>query len=417
MKKTIYIAFTSCFCCLYSIQPAEHTFDEYFSIAVKENSGIQAAYNNWESTRSKVTHSNSLPEPKVTFGHFIEPVETRVGPQKFKLGISQMIPWIGKLSSRKDVAKQQSSVEEIKLSLSLSELRLDLSEAFLNLFYLQKSLTIQKDYIDLSKVIEQTAQTRSEVGGSGADAIQAQMELNRLEYELKTLEESVLYAMANVNAILNRDITSRVDLPSDIHLLWEEPEEGFMFRRTDEELKSLNLQMKILEQQCEVQISEKKLIRKNRYPDVTVGTEWIQTGKSIIPTSDSGKDPFIAFISFNLPLWQKTYHFQEKELEAQINRFSKLYTQKLYNVQVSQEKILNSYSDAKRQVDLFENFLIPDAEQSLSILTDAYKTGNVDFERLKNAQTILLKMQLNLERARCDLGISIARFRSLTGGY
>jgi cobalt-zinc-cadmium efflux system outer membrane protein len=415
MKKRLLLIAAACCSFAFTVGAAEQKFNEYLSEAAKENAGIQAAYENWQSALSKVAYSNSLPDPKITYGHFIESVETRVGPQKFKLGLAQMIPWIGKLSSRKDVASQQASLAEMELALAYTELRLELTEAFLDLFYLQSSLRIQKDYIDLAKVIEQTAQSQTKVGGSGADVIQAQMELNRLQYELKTLEENELTAVARVNAILNKPVESRLDLPSDIDLLLVEPPAGVIAKRTNEELKVLNPKMKIIETQRSVQESRKKLVHQNRYPDVTVGVDWIKTDKAIMATPDSGKDPVIAFVSINVPIWQGTYRSQEKEVDAQVNRFSGLYRQHLYDLQARQEKILYSYSDARRRVELFRDLLVPEAEQSLSILTDAYKTGRADFERLQNAQITLLKLQLSLERARSDLGISVARYRALVG--
>ncbi len=389
-------------------------FNQYLSQAAKENAGVQAAYENWQADLERISYSNALPDPKVTYGHFIESVETRVGPQKFKLGLAQMIPWVGKLISKKNMATQQATQSEMELALAYTELRLELTKAFINLFYFERSLGIQKDYIKLSKAIEQTVQSKSKVGSSGADAIQAQMEISQLQYELETLEESKRTAIAQVNAILNKPVDAKVTLPSDMKNLLEDSEVKIV-KRTGEELKSLNPKVKILEAQCLLQKAKQTLIHQNRYPNVTVGVDWIKTDRATMATPDNGKDPVIAFVSVNFPIWRGVYQSQEKEAGAQSSRFSQVYQQNLYDLQAKQEGILHAYSDAKRRLGLFKDLLIPQAEQSLSILTDAYKTGQVDFERLQNAQITLLKLQLNLERARSDLGISIARYRALVG--
>ena len=415
MKKLLCTSAIIAISLVFPLPASEQNFDGYLSQAALKNAGVQAAYENWQSALSRIAYANSLPDPKITYGHFIESVETRVGPQKFKLGLAQTIPWIGKLSSRKDVASQQASQAEMELAVVYAELTLDLTEAFLELFYLQKSIAIQKDYIDLAQVIEQTAQSQTKVGGSGADVIQAQMELNRLHYELATLQESEIAAVARINAILNVPVDSTLSLPLDIEKLLTEPSDGMMTKRTEEDLKSLNPQMKVIQVQSDVQKSRKKLVHQNRYPDVTLGVDWVKTDRAIMATPDSGKDPVMAFVSINFPLWRDTYRSQEKEVDAQVRRVSQTYRQQLYNLQAKQEKILYRFSDAKRRVELFRDLLVPQAEQSLSILTDAYKTGRADFERLRNAQTTQLKLQLNLERARCDLGITIAKYRALIG--
>jgi len=48
-----------------------------------------------------------------------------------------------------------------------------------------------------------------------------------------------------------------------------------------------------------------ELARKEYFPDVTVGVSAIDTGsaRGAMSVSDSGKDPIIAMISLNLPIW------------------------------------------------------------------------------------------------------------------
>jgi cobalt-zinc-cadmium efflux system outer membrane protein len=392
----------------------EQTLDEYVAQAASENAGIRAAFEHWQATIAKVSYANSLPDPKITYGHFIRSVETRVGPQKFRLGVAQMIPWLGKLSSRKDVASQQAVLAEKELALAYVNLRLALSEAFLDHLYLAKATAIQKDNIDLASLLEQTAQSRVRVGGSGADTIQAQMELNRLEYELMTLQDKGQIVAARINAILNRPTESSVQLPSDIEQYVKLPEQD-LSRLTAADLEAVNPRMKIIGAQRKIQESRRKLVHRNRYPDATVGVDWVKTDRALMTTPSSGKDPVVAFVSINLPVWLGTYRSQEREVEAQIEGVLQVYQQESFRLQAEQERLLYDFSDAKRRIELFGDLLVPQAEQALSILTEAYKTGRSDFERLQSAEIALLKLQLKLERARVDLGITVARHQALIG--
>lgn len=394
---------------------SETTLKAYIAQAAKDNAGVRAAYENWQAALCRVAYSHSLPEPKLTYGHFIESVETRVGPQKFKVGLAQMVPWFGKLASRKDVACQKALQAEKELEQAYTVLTLKLTEAFLEFFYLQKSIILQKDYIDLARAIEQTALSQAKVGGSGADVLQAQMELNRLQYELDTLQDNKVASAARICALLNIPVEGEMSLPIDIEDFLVPLQEGSVFRRTQEELELLNPQIKIIESQRKVQKSKKRLVRQNRFPDFTIGADWVKTDHAIMPTPDSGKDPVSVFVSLDFSIWLGTYRSQEKEADAEIRKISAAYQQHLFYLQAEQEKILSSYSGAKRRVELLQNLLLPEAEQSLSILTDAYKTGRADFERLQNAQITLLKLQLNLERARADLGIAVARYQAFIG--
>ena len=399
-----------------SLYGIDKTLDEYVAQAAEKNSSIKAAFQNWQSALSKVAYSNSLPDPKITYGHFIESVETRVGPQKFRLGLTQIIPWIGKLSSRKDTSNQQVLLAEQELNFAYIKLALELRVAFLDYFFILQSIIIQKDYISLTKILEQTAQSQVKVGGSSADVIQTQMEINRLKYELITFNEQKQVAISKINMILNIPELIELPLPSDIKKYVEIPEQDLV-RLSKEDLELKNPQLKITKAKQLIQEARQKLVHKNRYPDVTLGVNWVKTDKSLTPTSGSGKDPVVAFVSLNLPIWRGSYRAQENEVKAQVNRSYYEYKQQNYHLLSQQEKIIYKFSDAKRRIELFQDLLIPEAKQVLSILGDAYKTGNSDFDRLQNAETVLLNLQLKLERARSDIGIAVAEYQAMKGEF
>ena len=45
-------------------------------------------------------------DPKLSYRHFLEQVETQVGPQQYAIDISQPLPWLGKLRRQREVASQ-----------------------------------------------------------------------------------------------------------------------------------------------------------------------------------------------------------------------------------------------------------------------------------------------------------------------
>ena len=98
------------------------TLADYLAYAALNNPGLEAAFNHWKAAVERVPQVTSLPDPRFTYKYFIREVETRVGPQKQSLGLSQMFPWFGKLELRGSVAaeaaraaKQQYENEKIKL--------------------------------------------------------------------------------------------------------------------------------------------------------------------------------------------------------------------------------------------------------------------------------------------------------------
>lgn len=65
--------------------------------AVLHNPGVEAALNRWKATTVRITQAKALPDPRLNFGEYFREVETRVGPQRQSVGLSQMFPWFGTL--------------------------------------------------------------------------------------------------------------------------------------------------------------------------------------------------------------------------------------------------------------------------------------------------------------------------------
>ena len=78
--------------------------DTYLQIAADNNPGLQSKYKEFEAALQKIPQVNALPDPSFSFGYFISPVETRVGPQRAKFSLSQLFPWFGTLEAKGDAA-------------------------------------------------------------------------------------------------------------------------------------------------------------------------------------------------------------------------------------------------------------------------------------------------------------------------
>ena len=146
-----------------------------------------------------------------------------------------------------------------------------------------------------------------------------------------------------------------------------------------------------------------------------MGLDWIDTGPAIAPTPDDGKDAVIAKVSFNIPLWFSTYRARENTAINQVKSASEQLQQKSQELFADYEDILLKFEDAERRMSLYRDILVLQAEQALSILTESYKAGDTEFDRVLESQRILLNFQLEYERARVDSAKAIDRYEELIG--
>src|SRR5690554_4183235 len=80
------------------------TLTDYVRVAMAKNAGLQSRFSEYKAALAQVPQARALDDPMFTYGYFIQEVETRVGPQKHRLGLMQRFPWFGKIEARTDAA-------------------------------------------------------------------------------------------------------------------------------------------------------------------------------------------------------------------------------------------------------------------------------------------------------------------------
>src|SRR6056297_4252318 len=111
--KTIYkIILTSILGALSMAGSAQDTtLNAFLKEAAENNPGVKAAYHEYYAALEKVPQVSALPDPKLSFGYFISPVETRLGPQQMKFSVSQMFPWFGTLKKKEEAYAEKAKVK------------------------------------------------------------------------------------------------------------------------------------------------------------------------------------------------------------------------------------------------------------------------------------------------------------------
>ena len=158
------------------------------------------------------------------------------------------------------------------------------------------------------------------------------------------------------------------------------------------------------------------LAKKKVYPDITVGIDWIQTGSANNPNvSDSGKDPIVAMVSMNLPIWGESYKAAERQAKLRLAKTSSKRVQKENDIISLLAKVMYNYDDSNRKIALYNDILIPKAREMVQTSEVAYRAAQIDFFSLIDAQRKLLNFELLHERALTDNRQRLAEIQMLTG--
>jgi cobalt-zinc-cadmium efflux system outer membrane protein len=389
------------------------TLDDYLRYAALNNAALEAAFNRWKAELEKVPQVQALPDPRFRYGYFIQSVETRVGPQHQRFELAQTFPWFGKLRLRGEAAlatadAAQQHYEDTKLRLFYR-----VKDAFYEYYYLARAIAVAQENVELLRQAEKAARTKYEAGTAlYADVLKAQAELDKLDDQLQSLRDLRGPILAKLNAALNRPFNALLPWPKSVPAVKVAVDETQLVAT----LAQSNPELKGLEAMAQKEKSGMALAKKEFFPDITVGVEYIQTGEALNPnTPDSGKDAAMLMLSFSLPLWKSKYRAEEREAEARYQAAQEEHTDRTYSLIADLKLALFKYQDAARKVTLYRNALIPKARQTLEVTERAFETGQADFLSLIDAQRTLLEFALTYERAVADHAQRLAEMEMLLG--
>jgi len=392
--------------------PAQPTLQDYLAYAALHNPGLQASFNHWKAALERVPQVKALPDPKFTYTAFIREVETRVGPQEQKFGLSQSFPWFGKLRLRGDVAMEGANSAYQRFQSRKLLLFYEVKNAYYEYYYLERAIAISNDNIQLLKHLESVAQAKARAGAPLSGVIRAQVELGKLDDHQRALTDLRGPISAKLNAALNR--------PHDAFLPWPKraPFHDIDLREEDlfARLRENNPELKSLDSAIAGNEKAVELARKDSYPDFTLGVNYIDTSEALnLSTPNSGKDPVAAIFAVNVPIWRGKYKAAVQEAQQRREAAVNMRRNRGNLLEAELRLALYQYRDSGRKIDLFRDTLTPEAELSLNITEETYRAGKVDFLSLIDAQRLLLEFQLASERALANREQSLAKIEMLTG--
>ncbi len=254
------------------------TLPEYLQYAALHSAALRAAFEQWKAALEQIPQAKALPDPRFNYGYFIEEVETRVGPQQQRVGITQVFPWFGTIEARTDAAAAEAKAAGRRFEAARLQLFYQVKDAFYEYLYLRRAIQIAEENLELTRHFEEVARAKYIAAAAGhPDIIRAQVQLAILEDKLKELQELRAPIVARLNAVLNR--------PAGTPLPWpqrpETPRVDVQPAGLFELLKRQNPQLEAKEFELSGALSRIDLARKKFYPDIGVGSRLDRHGRGV----------------------------------------------------------------------------------------------------------------------------------------
>ncbi len=385
----------------------------YQAYAFRHSPDLRATFEAWRAATYRPDKVRRMPEMMISYAGFIQGVETRVGPQRHKLGIQQWFPWPTKLRAAGEAEALAARSAQREFEAHALRIGAEVSAAYWRLWMIGQRRTIEEAEVELLRTLAELVRVRVEASAAGlSDLTQLNLRLTKAEDQLAGLgEEERAASAALVRSIGAPDGTAtpvrgdppRVGVPEeDPQILREEV--------------AAHPRIEVLALLSGSQEERARASRADRYPSVGVGVDWIITGQALDPTmTDSGKDALIGMAALRVPLSVGAYAAGENEARAK-GRMYRARALALRNHAVAEfERVMAELRDAERRLTLYETTMIPMAETSFRAVQASYQSGGASVAEILMAEREVLDLQLETLRARVAAATAWAALEELVG--
>ncbi len=389
--------------------------DKLIQKVLTQNPELQSSYEGWQASKTLILQQEALPDPTLGLNLMNLPVNSFAFDQEpmtsKQISLMQPFPFPGKLNLKGKIAKSESEIKLQQYRELQNQLIKKTKYAYYDLFYVDQAIATVANNQEVLKKFVEIAETRYGVGkGLQQDVLRAQVALSKMiDKELKFRQQ-------------------REALQAQINALIYEPADNPLGKPIVPDVKEWTTQLEMLTQLADssspllaawktaVKRSDQQvdLALRNRYPDFSVGIAYTQ--RNPLQNGMKGYDFVSAMFNIRIPL----YHGKKQDQKVQQMRINLSSMEYRYrNVENSlEQRLQQSLTDAeknRRLIDLYENGIIPQAEESLESSLAGYQNDKVDFLSLLDSELTLFQFQLDYHRFLTDFHKTIAELEALTG--
>lgn len=383
--------------------------EDYQKIAAENNPGLQGRYKEFKAALEKVPQVSSLPDPTLSFGYFISPVETRVGPQQAKFSLSQMFPWFGTLEAQGNAAALMAQAKYQSFIDARNKLFYQVADAYYPLYELDEQLRLQRENLEILESFMTLAQSKYENNQSSmVDVLRVDIMIKDACTNIDILEDKRQPLLTRFNNQLNRDASETVSIVDTINV--SPLPDGY---RRDSLLINHPLLEELSLKEEAMKEQEKAAIRKG-LPSFGLGLDYVLVGeRTDMDLADNGQDVVMPMLTMSLPIFRGKYKAAKEEARIMQEAYRDMRQEMANNLGSAYEMVWFEMEKQRQNLDLYRE-QIDETSQALNLLLTSYSNNGNDFEEVLRMQQQLLKYQMMQATSLSEYKIAEAKLNYIT---
>lgn len=444
---------------------------QYLGIAIKNNPTVLQRYAEYEAALQKVPQAGSLPDPELTAGIFLSPMEVLSGKQVAEIRLMQMFPWFGVLKNAKDEMSLMAKAKYETFRDAQFQVVYDVQRTWYELLKTQQIVHIAERNANILRTLERlslvkfkappssgnsgsssgtgitgnSGQTSSSgqsgmgsMGGSSgsassatgslsssmtggssmesssgtsglADIYRIQIDISELENNIALQKSQQVSLKARLNSYLNRNAQAPVVLTDT---LVADTLQTVLADIPDSMLLN-NPMLGMLQYEQQSYDARKKMVTRMGYPMVGLGVSYTLINKDPMSTSAmNGEDMIMPMVTITLPIYRKKYKSMQKESERMMTATKQSYQATSNDLQASYAEAIQLYGDAERRIKLYKNQSLL-AKKSFDIMVKSFSVSGSALTDVLRVRQQMLDYETKQTEAVADYNTAIALLRRL----
>jgi outer membrane protein TolC len=383
------------------------TLQECVSLALERNPLLLSAREMYQASLTRIRQARALPQPSLDIDSDLQPGLTEFsGYGERYVGISQTVPFPGKMYFDSRIAGEEASQVLADSDLLRLEIAFQVTEAFYALLLAHEQVDYARQNLELTQNFVQMTELKFETGDvAQVEVIRARVEAARAANQVRVAENGVRLARARLNFLLGRVPSSPVSILGELRI----PVGSYDL----EEITGWALQDRPEIRKLTSAIEREHLVKKQGFmsylPDFDVGA-----AKHRIPGEGETWD---VTLSLALPVffWQPA-RGEIAEADANLRALQQDASHLANAISLEVEEAFASLTSAGDQIQLFEEDILVQAEEAYRMYQFAYEQGEIGAidllearRTLNDARTSYADALYNYDVARAAIEKSIGR--------
>lgn len=376
--------------------------DSLIEMAFAYNPAMKALQLEYEAALEKSDQVNDWPDPNVSLGIGVLPVETRFGAQRLKIGVSQMIPWKGHLNAKSNVMKSMAEVQSGFDELKAIDIEYAIRARYSTLQYLKSKKNIIREKLNVLEALEELAKSSLRSGkGKLSNVLFTERKKELLQTDLELITKKMEQPTIMINRWIGRDLYTEIDVSV----------------YTDQPLSKMELmafasndhpQHKIFENEIAASDSRIYLTEYDSKPKIGVGLEYAYIdARNDIDVPGNGRDLLMPMGSVSIPLNTGRYKSirQEEKIKKQAIQARKKEAMDIFRAEIDLAFATIEYSDQVKEKYLSLKNI---TKETIKLLRIEYASEGTRFEELLRLELELIDYDLAILNAMHEKNLAMA---------